>query len=44
MSIVKHRSIGSVIKGVWTHSLSILVKNEYFDIFCKIIYRNRILY
>lgn len=24
MSIVKHRSIGSIIKGIWTHSLSIL--------------------
>ena len=24
MSIVKHRSIGSVLKGIWTHSLSIL--------------------
>lgn len=24
MSIVQHRSIGSILKGVWTHSLSIL--------------------
>lgn len=24
MSIVKHRSIGSIFKGIWTHSLSIL--------------------
>lgn len=24
MSIVRHRSIGSVLKGIWTHSLSIL--------------------
>ena len=24
MSIVKHRSIGSVLKGIWTHSLSLL--------------------
>lgn len=24
MSIVKHRSIGSIIKGIWTHTLSIL--------------------
>ena len=23
MSIVKHRSVGSVLKGIWTHSLSI---------------------
>lgn len=24
MSIVKHRSIGSIFKGIWTHSLSIV--------------------